>query len=254
MPKRYNPPPNWPAPPEGWTPPAGWQPSPDWGPPPPGWQLWIDDKKKMGTGAKLGLVGGGLLFVLVACSVAVAGAGGGSDTVEPAAAATTEEAASEEPAVDQTTAPPAETTTAAPAEEKPVEPAAPGFGVPVRDGKFEFVVNGMECGIPKVGDDFLNKTAQGQFCLVDLSIKNIGDRAQTFFGDNTYVLNEAGQQFSADTEAGIYLDESNSFIEEINPGNSITGKVVFDVPAGMTPVTIELHDSAFSGGVEVALR
>lgn len=44
MTKRFNPPPNWPAPPAGWTPPTGWLPDPAWGPPPEGWQLWVDER------------------------------------------------------------------------------------------------------------------------------------------------------------------------------------------------------------------
>ena len=43
MARRFNPPPNWPAPPPGVTPPPGWQPDPSWPPPPPGWQLWIEE-------------------------------------------------------------------------------------------------------------------------------------------------------------------------------------------------------------------
>ena len=43
MAKRYNPPPNWPAPPAGWTPPR-LQPDPAWGPAPQGWKLWVDDR------------------------------------------------------------------------------------------------------------------------------------------------------------------------------------------------------------------
>jgi len=87
-----------------------------------------------------------------------------------------------------------------------------------------------------------------------MSITNIGDSAGTFFGDNTYLLNEAGQQFSADTEAGIYLGDADSLLSEINPGNTLDGQVVFDVPADMAPAAIELHDSAFSGGVTVNLQ
>ncbi len=46
---------------------------------------------------------------------------------------------------------------------------------------------------------------------------------------------------------------SKSFYEPINPGNSLTGTVVFDVPVDAVPASLELHDSAFSGGVTVAL-
>lgn len=42
MTRRFNPPPNWPAPPPGFNPQPGWEPDPSFPPPPPGWQLWID--------------------------------------------------------------------------------------------------------------------------------------------------------------------------------------------------------------------
>src|SRR5262245_21771627 len=49
-------------------------------------------------------------------------------------------------------------------------------GQPVRDGKFEFTVQSVKCGVSQVGEDPLTKTAQGQFCLVTISVKNIGDK------------------------------------------------------------------------------
>ena len=44
MVRRFNPPPNWPAPPEGWVPDPSWRPDPAWGPAPEGWNFWLDDK------------------------------------------------------------------------------------------------------------------------------------------------------------------------------------------------------------------
>jgi len=49
------------------------------------------------------------------------------------------------------------------------------------------------------------------------------------------------------------LDDSQSFLEEINPGNTVKGVVVFDVPKKFEAAKAELHDSMFSGGVEIAL-
>ena len=62
-----------------------------------------------------------------------------------------------------------------------------------------------------------------------------------------------GKRYDADTEAAIYLDDSKTFLEEINPGNAVDGIVIFDVPKSAKPEWLELHDSAFSGGVEVSL-
>jgi len=129
-----------------------------------------------------------------------------------------------------------------------------GLNQAVRDGKFEFTVTGVECGETTVGNQFLNKTAQGQFCFVSLHVKNIGQEAQTLFGDNMKLFDAQGRQYSSDSEAAIYADETKSFLEEINPGNELDGKVIFDVPKDVQPTKVELHDSAFSGGVTVNLR
>ena len=82
---------------------------------------------------------------------------------------------------------------------------------------------------------------------------NIGDKAQSFFGDNQTLVDTQGREHSADTTAAIYLENSESMYTEINPGNSVNAIVVFDIPADAVPATITLHDSMFSGGVTVSL-
>ena len=42
--------------------------------------------------------------------------------------------------------------------------------------------------------------------------------------------------------------------DKINPGNTATVKLVFDVPASAVPTGIELHDRAFGAGVTVSLK
>lgn len=134
------------------------------------------------------------------------------------------------------------------------EDAEGGLNQPVRDGKFEFVVTGIDCGLQQVGSASFGVEAQGQFCLLSMRVTNIGNQAQTLFGDNQKLIDAQGREFSANTEAAIYLENSNTFIEEINPGNSLEGVVVFDIPLEAKPVEVELHDSAFSGGVSVRLQ
>ena len=145
---------------------------------------------------------------------------------------------------------PAAATTAArrsadkPAANAPAQPAAPKpaanqkppasqIGKPVRDGKFEFTVKSVKCGISKVGGEYLSTKAQGQFCAVQLKIENIGDEPQSMFADNQYAFDGKNRKFSADSEASIYDDRRQVLWEEINPGNSVKGKVYFDVPKGV---------------------
>jgi hypothetical protein len=42
-------------------------------------------------------------------------------------------------------------------------------------------------------------------------------------------------------------------LADLNPGNSVETAVVFDVPVGTDPESIELHDGPFSDGVTVGL-
>lgn len=135
----------------------------------------------------------------------------------------------------------------------PAEPTQPGIGVPVRDGKFEFVVTAVAPPVTTVGSEYLTQTAQGEFVQVTMSVRNIGDRAQSLDASSQKLLDTDGKQYSVDSVATVYLDEGFGY-EQINPGNALDTTVVFDVPVGTVPAEIELHDSAFSGGTTVALR
>lgn len=134
------------------------------------------------------------------------------------------------------------------------EEAAAGIGAPVRDGKFEFVVKGVECGVKKVGSEFLEEKAQGQFCLVEMTVTNIGDEAQLFDAGTQKGVTDTGATVDADGSAALVIPENeNSFLEEINPGNSIDVVVVYDIAKDQKLTAVELYDSLFSGGVTVSL-
>ncbi|PTR29061.1 uncharacterized protein DUF4352 [Rhodococcus sp. OK519] len=128
------------------------------------------------------------------------------------------------------------------------------IGTPVRDGKFEFVVHGVEAGVPSVGtNEYLTERAQGQFVLVRMTVRNIGDREQSFTTSAQKLVDAQGRQYSVDDMATMTLDSGTPF-EQINPGNSIDAAIVFDVPAGVAPAVLEVHDSVFSGGESVLLQ
>jgi hypothetical protein len=124
---------------------------------------------------------------------------------------------------------------------------------PVRDGKFEFSVTSVKCGVTTIGDPPLEKKAQGQYCLVTLTVTNIGDRSQIFDASSQKAENAQGQKYDADGTATFYLENPNSFLTPINPGNSVKGVVAFDVPANAKIVKLQLHDSPFSDGAEVSV-
>ncbi|MCW3843996.1 DUF4352 domain-containing protein [Micromonospora yasonensis] len=134
------------------------------------------------------------------------------------------------------------------------KPKTAKIGQPARDGKFEFTVKSSKCGVSKIGTDLIGAKAQGQFCLVTLNVKNIGKESQMFDGSSQKAYAANGTEYSADSGAAIYANKNaETFLNGINPGNQVTGVVVFDIPKNVKLAKLELHDSPFSGGVTVSL-
>jgi hypothetical protein len=140
-------------------------------------------------------------------------------------------------------------------EPKPAkEASAAGIGTPVRDGKFEFTVTDVQTGVKNVGNQYLNQDAQGLFTLVTVRVRNIGDESQMFDGSNVAGADSQGREVSSDSAAGIYANEdTEAFLNDINPGNEVTAVVVFDLPKGEKLVSVDVHDSMFSGGAQISL-
>jgi hypothetical protein len=186
-------------------------------------------------------------FILLAAIVLIAilnsFKGGGDDPV-----AEEEPAAIEEPAEEPAEEEPTEEL----AEEAPAVEAV--IGTAVRDGKFEFVVTGVERVGATIGEGFSQETAQGEFVIIRMDVTNIGDEAQTLSSSGQVLYNDKDQKFEPSSAIFSLPDADKFFLEKINPGNKVVGApLLFDVAPGTVLNKIELHDSVFSGGVEVSL-
>jgi Domain of unknown function (DUF4352) len=236
--------------PYGQQPPGGsWEPPPPSGPyqpapsggwqPPPGgpYQQPPRKRRRRGLWITLGTAGGLIVLIIVA------GALGGGNKSSPGTGA----GATTNPSPANSQASQAAATT-----------AVPGIGDKVRDGKFQFVVLRVSHR-KSVGDTQfgLGETAQGVFTVISLKVTNIGSEPQTLDDSAQYVYDASGRKFSADSAADIDLSGANgqgsTWLNDINPGNTVTGKIAFDMPVGDKAVKIDLHDSIFSNGVTVRL-
>ncbi|GAB2445580.1 hypothetical protein GCM10027187_08780 [Streptosporangium sandarakinum] len=197
--------------------------------------------KKKGGCLRVFVVGVVVLTGLVLVGVGVLLSGGGDDS----------------PRSDTGASPGSDAGTSAPAGKtgKAGKRAAAGIGDTVEDGKFSFRVTKVEKGVERVGDQYIGSDAQGQYVLVHVTVKNIGDEAQMFHDSAQKLLDTAGREYDADSGAAVLgLRNSNAFLNNINPGNSVSGILLFDVPDDFRIKAIELHDSLFSDGTRVALR
>jgi hypothetical protein len=130
-----------------------------------------------------------------------------------------------------------------------------GLNQAARDGKFEFVVQSIKCGIAREGDNLTGATAQGQFCEVHMTVMNIGNDTQAFSGDDEKAFDAAGREYSVNDDASRTADFSahrRTFdLPQLNPGDTVTTVVIFDIPTGQTITKLELHDTPSSGGVTI---
>jgi hypothetical protein len=120
----------------------------------------------------------------------------------------------------------------------------------VTDGNFSFEVTQVETAPSvKYGDAPVQKTAQGEFLIVHMTVTNTGAMSATFLGA-LQKLKAGGTAYSIDDEATFYL---NGGMAELNPGDQSALAIAFDVPQGTTPESLEVHGDPMSAGAEVPI-
>jgi hypothetical protein len=122
--------------------------------------------------------------------------------------------------------------------------SGPSLGVEVRDGDFAFTATSIHLGVPKTG----NRTAEGVFVLVNLSVKNKGTGPRSVYCQNQTLRDFAGKRYENAVSVGASEDQLR-----IQPGKAADITCAFDVPTGTLPAAIEVRDSQFSRGVRVML-
>ncbi|WP_433380314.1 DUF4352 domain-containing protein [Actinoplanes sp. CA-142083] len=135
------------------------------------------------------------------------------------------------------------------------QPKAAGLNTPVPDGKLEYTVTRVSCGSRTLISGPIMRRARGEYCLVRLTVKNLGTEAQTF-GDGSptaWDVKNIAHANDESAESPVNVDVQ-AFLEPIGPGSTARGTLVFDVPIGTKLAAVELRDSFLSAGVKVRLR
>ncbi|MEV4636379.1 DUF4352 domain-containing protein [Actinoplanes sp. NPDC049548] len=134
------------------------------------------------------------------------------------------------------------------------EAVAGRFNEVVADGTFQFAVTGMRCGARRVGSDAFGQKARGEFCLVAVTVKNIGSRAGMLDGLSQTAYAADGSAFPSEAGAAMYVSRRAGVLERIDAGARVRGTLVFDVPRGTRLTSIVLRDSLRTRGVRIPLR
>lgn len=144
------------------------------------------------------------------------------------------------------------TTTPAPAP----APKANKVGDTVTVGKFAVKVEGVT-KTAQVGDDFLNKTAQGQYWILKVDVKNNDSSARVVDESMFKLVDSSGTTYDPDSQADIYANNNdNFFLNNVNPHLDATGFIVFDMPKDAKNLTLKVDSGvmfADTGSVNIDL-
>jgi hypothetical protein len=118
------------------------------------------------------------------------------------------------------------------------------------DGPLSFTVDGVEIG-PKVvmSDAPLEKTANGVFVVVHMTVANVGTEPASFVG-TFQKLQAGGVIYPLADEATAYLGGTAATLD---PAATTVVSIAFDVPPGSVPEFIELHGEPGGPGIQVPL-
>ncbi len=168
------------------------------------------------------LIGCGGLVVLVVLLVVVAlGSGGGGDS-QTAGSGGGEEAADQPGATKAN---------------------AVAIGKPVKAGKVEWtVVTAREATSLK--SSFGGGKKEGNFVIVDFNFTNGNKEAVTLDSESFRLIDSKGREFEVDTDTFEYVEpDKDIFLDQVNPGVSKEGEVIFTVAPDASGFTLEAGDT-----------
>ncbi|TYB53167.1 protein kinase [Nonomuraea sp. PA05] len=121
---------------------------------------------------------------------------------------------------------------------------AVGADGPVQDGKLRFAVTSAKCPKP-------DKAAAERTCQIGVQVRNVGEEARVLYPGQQKLIDEDDELHGGSK----LLDKGGKEITpiRIEAGASFTGALVFELPAELSPVGLEVHDSGLSTGARVSL-
>lgn len=139
------------------------------------------------------------------------------------------------------------------------QPKQASVGQAMKEGDLEFTVKGVRCdGERTIGENQYSRAeAEGQFCRVSVSVKNIGKSALSLPlpAQKGFVSKEESSPPQTDATQYAQADQTKGYwYEQIAPGKTVSGDLVFDVNGNEEIILVELHSAENSPGIRVATK
>lgn len=127
---------------------------------------------------------------------------------------------------------------------------------PVQDGDLVFTATAIDTATT-LGNQFTKKDAQGLFYVITLKIENKGKETKTVDSSMITLTDSQGRKFDRSIEGqtakGLSQGKVDLFLQQVQPGLSVTGDIVFDAPKDATGLKLMVKGSYFGTGKEVDL-
>lgn len=132
-----------------------------------------------------------------------------------------------------------------------------GLNEVVQDGDLAFSVSNVTTA-KSLGNSYTLKNAQGMFYVVTLKLENKGNKTVTFDSSMAKVTDEQGREFERSIEGqtakGMAQGNVDLFLQQIQPSLSVTGDIVFDLPADVKNPVLVVKGSYFGKGAKINLQ
>jgi hypothetical protein len=121
-------------------------------------------------------------------------------------------------------------------------------------GNFDLAVGDLRCGVASVGPDGLEQRADGQFCLLEVTVTNTGGEPELFDSGAQRVYDTNGVAYAVADQAAVFLNDRNpTLLNEIPANASVAGVLPFDVPMDAQLTEVAVHSAMSTPGVRITL-
>ncbi|SRR6266568_6129470 len=124
------------------------------------------------------------------------------------------------------------------------------------DNNMSFVVNNMTTA-QTLGNSFSAKTAQGEYYVINVTVKNGSKSTQTINSSDFKLTDGQGRSYDPSTDGmtakSMAEGKTDFFLQQVQPGLDVTADLVFDAPANDTGLKLSVQGSLFSNGQTIDL-
>jgi hypothetical protein len=133
-------------------------------------------------------------------------------------------------------------------------PPTYNIGDSIQAGDFTWKITKVSTA-SQVGEEvygtLMGKKADGIFVILDVQVTNTGKSAKYLMDSFVKLVDDQGREFSPDTEASIWIKPQGSGLtfEQINPGITKTGKIIYDIPQGLKVANLKISNNLIESSV-----